>query len=580
MRPARLTLTSAGTVIAALLALPTGASAASGRAAVDGTINGFATGDFVYLNLLDTSAADVAQVSVSQTSAAVSNKKLQTGDTLDQLVFDGKTAGENAYGHAAGVSLNLGQGDNSVPQARLTLAEAASPPRKREVTELVEVPAAPVVNATVQPDTAEANTRSLDDFCVLGKPISQGTANVADVQLVPAGDAVAPGFALADATGEVLTRSTQQLVPNGRGTLGLSSSSSLETAGLTLFAGIAGAETTIKVLNPITLDATAGGFPGTARATFGDEDSDKPVLSIKNGTNVTKLTLEQLIGDGAVIDFNGLLKLEIGLDPQTTKSADGTKVSSVADLVKITVIGDPAPSSGSIGGPLGSVLNPVLGPVLQALDDSGLLQAIDDALVGAGLSTGVDFRLGHFEALAEVPQGGITCGLPVDKTVDDELVRPGDRFTYTITVSNPYDCTLEDVRVDDRIEATDGVLWKVVGTRPAADRQTDDRVTWNNIGDIATGEQRSVEVDIRIQESSSSGRFTDRATAMASCGTGGDGAGADIDLTGRDRLDEPRVQTGPLPDTGSSPWLPVGAAVSLGLALAGVGVLGRRGVRA
>jgi uncharacterized repeat protein (TIGR01451 family) len=285
--------------------------------------------------------------------------------------------------------------------------------------------------------------------------------------------------------------------------------------------------------------------------------------------------LEQLIGDGAVIDFNGLLKLEIGLDPETTKSADGTKVSSVADLVKITVIGDPAPSSGSVGGPLGSVLNPVLGPVLDALDNSGLLQAIDDALVGAGLSTGVDFRLGHFEATAQVPRGGITCGLPVKKTVDDELVHPGDRFTYTITVTNPYDCTLEDVKVDDRIKATDGVLWDVVGTRPAADLATDDHVTWNNIGDIATGERKSVEVDIRIQESSSSGRFTDHAKATATCGTGGAGAGADIDLTGRDRLAEPRVRSGPLPDTGSAPWLPIAAAL-----LAGVGLVVRRAVRA
>jgi uncharacterized repeat protein (TIGR01451 family) len=575
MRPARLTLASALIVTATVLASPTGAAAAPGTAAVDGTIDGFATGDFVYLNLLDTSAADVAQVSVSQSAAAVSNKQLQKVDGLDQLVYDGGLAGKNAYGHAAGVSLNLGQGDASVPQARLTLAEAASPPRKRERTDIVEVPAAPVLTATVQPDVAEANTRSVDDFCVLGKPISQGTANVADVQLVPAGAAVAPGFALADATGEILTRSTEQLVPNGHGTLGLSSSSSLETAGLTLFAGIDGAETTIKVINPITLDATAGGFPGTATATFGDEDGDKPVLSIKNGSNVTKLTLEQLIGDGAVIDFNGLLKLEIGLDPETTKSADGTKVSSVADLVKITVIGDPAPSSGSVGGPLGSVLNPVLGPVLDALDNSGLLQAIDDALVGAGLSTGVDFRLGHFEATAQVPRGGITCGLPVKKTVDDELVHPGDRFTYTITVTNPYDCTLEDVKVDDRIKATDGVLWDVVGTRPAADLATDDHVTWNNIGDIATGERKSVEVDIRIQESSSSGRFTDHAKATATCGTGGAGAGADIDLTGRDRLAEPRVRSGPLPDTGSAPWLPIAAAL-----LAGVGLVVRRAVRA
>jgi hypothetical protein len=131
--------------------------------------------------------------------------------------------------------------------------------------------------------------------------------------------------------------------------------------------------------------------------------------------------------------------------------------------------------------------------------------------------------------------------------------------------------------VDDRIEATDGVLWHVTGSRPAADRETDDRVTWNDIGNIATGEKKSVEIDVVIQESSSAGRFTDRAKATASCGTGGAdaGNGVDINLTGRDRLDEPRVVSGPLPDTGSSPWVPIGAVV-----LVSVGVAVRRLVRA
>lgn len=571
MRSARLAVSAVTAVTAALIALP--AAAAPERAAVDGTIDGFSTGDFVYLNLLDTETVDLAQVSVSQTTAAVSNKKLTTGDSLDQLLYDGKLDGKNAYGHAAGVSLNLGQGDNSVPQAQLTIAEAASPPRSREATDIIEVPAAPILTATVQPDVAEANTRSADDFCVLGKPLSQGTSNVADAQLVPAGDAVAPGFALADATGEVLTRSTEQLVGNGHGSLGLSSSSSLETAGITLFKGIEGAETTIKVVNPITLDATAGGFPGTAKATFGDEDGDKPVLSIKNGGNVTKLTLEQLIGEGAVIDFDGLIKLEIGLDPTTTAAADGTKVTSVADLVKITVIGDPAPSTGSVGGPLGDVLEPVLQPVLSALDDSGLLQTIDQALADAGLSTGVDFRLGHFEASSQVPPGGIECGLPVKKTVDDPVVQPGDEFTYTITVDNPYDCTLTDVKVDDRIEADGGVQWQVLRTRPAADTETHDRVVWNDIGDVAPGDSASVEVDIAILESSSAGRFVDKAKATASCGSGGAGGGTQIDLVGNDRLEAPEVKGGPLPNTGSSPWLPITAAVVIGVALAARWVL-------
>ncbi len=561
--------------VAAVSAAPAAAASTGQRAPVHGVIDGFASGDFVYLNALDTSTADFAQVSLSQSAAAVSNQKLPRNDSLGQRVYDADLGGKNAYGHASGVSLNLGQGDGAVPQARLTTAEAASPPRDRKTTNLVHVPAAPLLDATVQPNVAEANTRSADDFCVLGKPLSQGVANVADATLV-ATDSVAPGFALLDATGEVLDRSTEQLVSNGHGTLGLSSSSTLETAGVTLFAGVAGAETTIKVLNPVTLEAIAGGFPGTASVKYGDANGNTPVLSIKNGTNTAVLTLQQLIGSGATIDFDGLIKVEIGLDPKTKIAKDGTSASALADLVRITVIGKPAPSSGSVGGPLGSVLNPVLGPVLSALDSTGLLQQIDQALTAAGLTTGADFRLGHFEASAEVPQGGVTCGLPVHKTVDKDVVHPGDRFTYTITVHNPYDCTLQNVRVADSIAATGGVLWKVVSTRPTADQVSDDRVVWNDIGDIKTGDSRSVEIGVVIDDASSSGRFTDHATATADCGTGGATGNGRVTLTGDDIVHAPDVVTpaaagSRLPDTGAS-----GRLALLALAFVSAGLLVRR----
>lgn len=554
-----------------------GAGQKTQRAGAGGTIDGFATGDFLYVDALDTSAGDLAQVSVSQSAAAVSNQQLPRTDALGQRVYDGNLGGKNAYGHASGVSLNLGQGDDAVPQARLTTAEAASPPRQKATTNLVQVPAAPLLDATVQPSTAVANTKFYDDFCVLGEPISQGVADVADAQIAPA-DAVAPGFALLDATGEVLDRSTQQLVPNGHGTFGLSSSSTLETAGVTLFAGIAGAETTIKVLNPITLEAIAGGFPGTASVTFGDTNGDTPVLSIKSGTNTAILTLHDLVGNGATIDFNGLIQVAIGLHPATEASPDGTQATGLADLVRITVIGDPAASTGNVGGPLGGVLDPVLGPVFDALDNSGLLQQVDQALADAGLTKGVDFRLGHFEVSAEVPQGGISCGLPVRKTVDDETVHPGDRFTYTITVHNPYTCTLTDVRVEDAIAASSGVLWNVVSTRPAADQVSDNRVVWKDIGDIRSGESRSVDVTVVIDDASTSGRFTDRADATAACGTGSATGSGRVTLTGRDVLHEPQVtlvaarpQPATLPHTGMSQWLAL-----LGVLLLGVGLLARR----
>src|SRR5207253_214796 len=46
--------------------------------------------------------------------------------------------------------------------------------------------------------------------------------------------------------------------------------------------------------------------------------------------------------------------------------------------------------------------------------------------------------IGHLEAAAEVPAGGITCPIPVTKTPDVESVQSGHNFTTTIKVDNPW----------------------------------------------------------------------------------------------------------------------------------------------
>jgi len=582
-----------GAVAVATAALaPAGAAGAAAAPAVvpqagGGAVNGFATGDFLFLNALNTDP-HLAQVSVSQSASAVSTGDLTTSDTLGQLTWDnvgGKLTGKNAYGHAAGISANLGQGSKTIPQAQLTIAEAASPPPSKDDTNIVDIPADPLLHATVQPDHAEANTASADNLCVLGdKPISQGVADVANAKILDTNQ-VAPGFALIDATGEVLDSSTEQLAPNGAGNFGLSSASTLNTAQVTLFKGVQGAETTIKVLNPITLNAFAGGEPGTAKVTFGDANGKTPVLSITNGGNTQALTLDQLIGGGVKIDFDGLIKVHIGLAPTTQTSADGTAASALADLVSVQIVGDPSPSSSSVGGPLGQLLNPVLGPALSALDQSGLLQQIDSAMQTAGITQAADLRIGHFEASSQVPKGGISCGLPVTKTVDKDPVQAGDNFTYTIRVDNPYDCTLTNVKVTDTITGTDGVLWTVTGTHPPADTQTNSKLVWNDIGPIKSGGSSSVNIDVSIPANSAAGKFTDHATATGDCATGSASGGTGITnatLTGTDTLNGPGVTAGGgggggggggLPNTGLPAMLGFVAGLVM---LAGLGVLAIR----
>jgi hypothetical protein len=73
---------------------------------------------------------------------------------------------------------------------------------------------------------------------------------------------------------------------------------------------------------------------------------------------------------------------------------------------------------------------------------------------------GADLRVGHMEAAAAVPAEGIACpGIRMAKSLDTTSVRPGDRFTWTIDLSNPNDCVLDKVKVVDTIAATAGVRY-------------------------------------------------------------------------------------------------------------------------
>ena len=588
----RLPVLFAGLAVAAPLALAGSAaavsaapatSAASYAAPINGTIRGFSSGDFTFLDALSVKSLNLTQASIAQSAAGVSNKTMQTTDTLGQDLFTSKNInGHNAYGRGAGVSLNLGQKDNSVPQAQLTQAEAASPPVNSSTTkQLLNLPLAPVANVDIQPDTAQANTTSDDNFCVLGAPLSEGTATVANADVVP----VTGGISLASANGTVRNDSTEELDPNGQGSLGLTSVTTLNTAGITLFKGVPGAEINIKIVNPLVLKAFAGGVKGTSKVTFGSPDGQKDLLSVEAGGQKVVLTVEQLLGGkGATIPIVGsvnnkvlhLLNIEVGGEPRINMSTDGTMASAVADLVKVQVINKFGKTKTSIGGPLGPILNPILGPAVDTLDQLvGQLQPVIESL---GLDKGVDLRIGHFEANAQVPQGGIDCGLPVKKSVDKDPVTPGDKFTVTITADNPYDCVVKDVRVDDHINATPGVKWTVGDTRPPADKTTNDEVVWNDIGNIAPGDSKSVEVDISIDADSAAGKMNDTAHVSGTCGTG-DATGTDnVNLTGEYTLNAPQITAGSsprLPDTGMSPLVPIGGGLLLAAGI-GVAVLRRR----
>lgn len=193
----------------------------------------------------------------------------------------------------------------------------------------------------------------------------------------------------------------------------------------------------LQFLGEWVLRAVATGVPGTARVHYGpgEVSPETPILRVISGGEVSNiLTFQDLLGEeGVTVDASPLVSVTLGEDPRAIGgdvdsepqvAADGTSASGAVDVARITVLTEP---------------------------DTG--QA-------------AEIRVGHMEVSADVPAGGITCDLPVVKSVDQPQVAPGDTFTYTITVTNTFRCTFDDVRIVDTVSASDGVTWTVTGTDP------------------------------------------------------------------------------------------------------------------
>ena len=159
-----------------------------------------------------------------------------------------------------------------------------------------------------------------------------------------------------------------------------------------------------------------------------------------------------------------------------------------------------------------------------------------------------DLRVGHMEVSAQVPAGGIRCpDLPVSKTSDPTVVRPGEEFTYTIAVPavpNPHECTLTGVRVVDSISVVDGDIdTTVVSTDPPATSADGGQLVWEDVGPIAPGEQRLLRIVVRVDEGSSAGLLRNTAEVTANCPLQPADAttAVDVPLQGRIVVDVPEV---------------------------------------
>jgi uncharacterized repeat protein (TIGR01451 family) len=553
---------------------PASAAKAKAQAVPVGEANysGYGSGAVTHLSVLNGEAA-FTQTAIA--NGAVASKGLaEVKNELARLVQPG-TAGKNsgANGHAIAAEL-LGEPVDLVDTA---VAEAAPSTALADVS-LAQVPVSTAAYAQLL--NGQAQARWAPNDCVLGADLSFSRGQAAAAQLIgaaanPDGSLQTPMVATQDPTAErsvVWSQTRQRLVAQtdrtGKvlgGDLGLLTEvrQTLKPVTIRLSNEVV---VNIEVAGTYTLRSFAGGLPGSGFVTFNPElDFQAPVFTVTVPAASPAFSLvDPIFGHtgpaGAsvfVINFSDIA-------PITDAVAEALAAVGIADL-KVAepprAIGDPTK------------------PATEAADGTAAAGALDIVRFRGTdvLADTLDFRFGHAEATANVPVGGIECpGLQVAKVTDKDPVSVGDTFKYTITVTNPYDCTLTNVKLVDTISSDKGITFSIGATNPTASSVEGKTVTWNDIGPIGPHGNKAVTVDILVESAANIGRIMDNAVATADCGVGDATGKTDVkvNLRGEVTLLAPAVNMGDrargsLPQTGGDPRLPIAG----GLLLAGLAVI-------
>ena len=451
-------------------------------------------------------AVDVAP---SQASAGLPGLATAVVDETGRTAQPAQAPAIRSYGRGAGLELGLLRGASLGFGLGLAgVAEAAAPPRTGLVTRQIgPLALSPLVYASLLRGQAEPGWS--DRTCVIGRPLGFGVGSVADVQVLDLGGGPAPsgGFRQAllalnagNSPDRVVSqsKSVTYLMPNAQGTFSLVSEVRQTIAPVTLLKGLPG-EITIELLGEWVLRATASGTPGGAVVEYGpagDPTPTTPVLRIITGGHVTELSLQQVLGNqGLALSLSPIVELRLGESPRrpagTTGAVrvapgpeqlpDGTRAAAAVDVLRLRVLG-PLP-----GG-------------LQVLD----------------------VRLGHMEARAQVPAGGVSCPLPVRKTNAPASVRPGEEFTFNISIPAAADaldglsCDLVGIRAVDTIGGTPADLDFTLGSASRGGAIAGPVVTWNDVGDYHPGDPPiTLTVRGRVEPNSVSGVLNDTVVVTA-----------------------------------------------------------------
>ena len=497
---------------------------------------------------------DAAFSGATFTSAPIPEIKSE----MARIVAPALAAG-NAYGRGSGLEVGVAineSGQNQIIPG--SVAEAKAPPSTDlKTTEVRSVNVDPLVSASLLRGQAQSKANAA---CTTGTDLSYGLGYAADLGLITATGLGSP-FVSSTATGP--DRAVQQsrshtfLVPQEGASspirkFGLASETRQTIAPVTFFKGQP-QEFTLEFAGEWVLRTVADGKTGKVFYGPGTVSPDVPLLRIlRPGAPAPDdqriISTADLFGAaGLNIPIPGVANITIGAPPRMISGAFGSKPVETATLAAAAV-------------------------------DVVSVQLLE------GATRLADVRIGHMENATKVPAGGIECGIGLLKNTDKNVVGPGDDFTWTVSVTNPNDCVLTQLKVVDTISADTGIVWTVDSATPTADTLTKNNVTWNDVGPLNPGQSKDLKIKVKVGPTSGGGKFLDEAVATGVCGPAAGTAGAEaavgVPLEARVSLNLPEVNTAlgvllprELPRTGGL------LAIVPALALTGGGLVLRRANR-
>jgi beta-lactam-binding protein with PASTA domain len=467
----------------------------------------YGTGTVVPADALRSGAHSLLGLDVAFSGAAFSSEP-SGADFVNEVrrLVAPKLAVDSSFGRGTGLELGIA----AEPTALIgQLSQAAAPPSTDLIHKVIGPIGIPnILRAELL--RSQAQSRAAQDACVLGPDQAYGLGSVLGLEVLGGLIATEARPPLREV---IQSTSTTRIVKGSEpGRLGLQSETRQTIAPVTFFKGTP-IQFTVEVLGEWVLRAVADGAKGSVHYGPRNTHPETPILRVlgSKGEVLGQLTTQMLLSnDGLVITIPGVAEIAVGENPR--------------------MIGGDADSAATV-------------------DPTAAAAAVDVVRVRLLDGEVADVRIGHMEAAVTVPTGGVQCpGVLVNQEADKPSVTPGGDFLYTITVTNPNDCVLQNVKLVETpsVDPAD-VKFEIVSVTPSGGDVSGGQVTFADLGPLGPGETKTITVKVSIPVGSAPGQLSALAVVNAVCPAVRQPTTqplqplADIPVTGQDAVDGPTV---------------------------------------